>query len=120
MSMQKGAVIVDVSIDQGGCFETSIRTSHSNPTYVKYGVTHYCVPNMPSAVARTASYALTNALIPFILKIGEHASVSDALWRSTSLRNGTYSYKGYLTKKILADLSGLTFREVQMLLAADI
>lgn len=120
MTMQKGAVIIDVSIDQGGCFETSVRTSHSNPTYVKYGVTHYCVPNMPSAVARTASYALTNALIPFILKIGEHASVSDALWRSTSLRNGTYAYKGYLTKKILADLSGLTFREVQMLLATDI
>ncbi|MCS7013889.1 MAG: alanine dehydrogenase [Chloroherpetonaceae bacterium] len=119
MTMQKGAVIVDVSIDQGGCFETSIRTSHSNPVYVKYGVTHYCVPNMPSAVARTASYALTNALIPFILKIGEYASISDALWRSTSLRNGTYSYKGYLTKKILADLSGLTFREVQMLLATD-
>jgi alanine dehydrogenase len=119
MTMQKGSVIIDVSIDQGGCFETSSRTTHSNPTFTKYGVTHYCVPNMPSVVARTASYALTNALIPFIIKIGEYASISDALWKSTSLRNGTYAYKGYLTKKVLADLSGLTFREVQMLLATD-
>jgi alanine dehydrogenase len=120
MTMHKGAVIIDVSIDQGGCFETSRRTSHSEPVFVKYGVTHYCVPNMPSAVARTASYALTNALIPFIIKIGQYASASDALWKSTSLRNGAYAYKGYLTKKVLADLSGLTFREIQMLLATDL
>ncbi|MDX2128499.1 MAG: alanine dehydrogenase [Chloroherpetonaceae bacterium] len=120
MNMQKGAVIVDVSIDQGGCFETSQRTSHSEPIFVKYGVTHYCVPNMPSGVARTASYALTNALLPFVLKFGEYASISDALWKSTSLRNGAYTYKGYITKKVLADLSGLTFREIQMLLATNI
>ncbi|NTV44943.1 MAG: alanine dehydrogenase [Chlorobiales bacterium] len=120
MSMRKGSVIIDVSIDQGACFATSRRTTHSNPTFVKYDVTHYCVANIPSAVARTASYALTNALIPFLTKLGEYASVSDALWKSTSLRNGTYAYKGYLTKKVLSDLSGLTYREVQMLLATDI
>jgi alanine dehydrogenase len=120
MQMQRGAVIIDVSIDQGGCFATSQRTTHSEPTFIKYGVTHYCVPNMPSVVARTASYALTNALIPFVIKIGQYASPSDALWKSTSLRNGAYAYKGYLTKKVLADISGLTFREIQMLLATDI
>ncbi|ACF13724.1 alanine dehydrogenase/PNT domain protein [Chloroherpeton thalassium ATCC 35110] len=120
MGMRKGSVIIDVSIDQTACFETSQRTSHSEPTFVKHGVTHYCVPNIPSAVARTASYALTNALIPFLTKLGEYASISDALWKSTSLRNGTYAYKGYLTKKVLSDLSGLAYREVQMLLATDL
>lgn len=120
MGMRKGAVIIDVSIDQTACFETSVKTTHSSPVFVKYGITHYCVPNIPSAVARTASYALTNALIPFLTKLGEYANISDALWKSTSLRNGTYAYKGYLTKKILSELSGLTYREVQMLLATDI
>ncbi len=120
MGMRKGAVIIDVSIDQTACFETSCKTSHTNPVYVKHGITHYCVPNIPSAVARTASYALTNALIPFLTKLGEYANISDALWKSTSLRNGTYAYKGYLTKKILSDISGLSYREVQMLLATDI
>ncbi len=120
LGMRKGAVIIDVSIDQTTCFETSCKTSHTNPVYVKHGITHYCVPNIPSAVARTASYALTNALIPFLTKLGEYANISDALWKSTSLRNGTYAYKGYLTKKILSDISGLSYREVQMLLATDI
>ncbi len=120
MGMRKGAVIVDVSIDQTACFETSCKTTHTSPIYVKHGITHYCVPNIPSAVARTASYALTNALIPILTKLGEYANISDALWKSTSLRNGTYCYKGYLTKKILSDLSGLSYREVQMLLATDL
>jgi len=120
MGMRKGSVVIDVSIDQTACFETSQRTSHSEPVFVRHGVTHYCVPNIPSAVARTASYALTNALIPFLTKLGEYASISDALWKSTSLRNGTYAYKGYLTKKVLSELSGLAYREVQMLLATDL
>ncbi len=117
-SMKPGSVIIDVSIDQGACFATSRHTSHTNPIYVKYGVTHYCVPNIPSAVAKTASFALTNTLLPFLLKLTEHETVSDILWKSHSLRKGTYVFKGYVTKKIVSELTDLPFREIDMLLAA--
>jgi alanine dehydrogenase len=117
-SMKPGSVIIDVSIDQGACFATSRHTSHTNPIYVKHGVTHYCVPNIPSAVAKTASFALTNTLLPFLLKLTEHETVSDILWKSHSLRKGTYMFKGYITKKIVSELTDLPFREIDMLLAA--
>ena len=117
-SMKSGSVIIDVSIDQGACFATSRHTSHTNPIYVKHGVTHYCVPNIPSAAAKTASFALTNTLLPFLLKLTEHETISDILWKSHSLRRGTYLFKGYVTKKILADLTDVPFREIDMLLAA--
>jgi alanine dehydrogenase len=118
-SMKPGSVIIDVSIDQGACFATSRHTSHTNPIYVKHGVTHYCVPNIPSAVAKTASFALTNTLLPFLLKLTEHETISDILWKSHSLRRGTYIFKGYVTKKVLADLTDVPFREIDMLLAAS-
>lgn len=118
-SMKQGSVIIDVSIDQGACFATSRHTTHSNPIYVKHGVTHYCVPNIPSAVAKTASFALTNTLLPFLLKLGEHQTISDILWKSHSLRRGTYLFRGYVTKKILADRTGAPFREIDLLLAAS-
>lgn len=118
-SMKPGSVIIDVSIDQGACFATSRHTSHTNPIYVKHGVTHYCVPNIPSAVAKTASFALTNTLLPFLLKLTGHETISDILWKSHSLRKGTYIFKGYVTKKILADLTEVPFREIDMLLAAS-
>lgn len=118
-SMKPGSVIIDVSIDQGACFATSRHTSHTNPIYVKHGVTHYCVPNIPSAVAKTASFALTNTLLPFLLKLTERATIGDILWKSHSLRKGTYLFKGYVTKKILADLTDFPYREIDMLLAAS-
>ncbi len=118
-SMKPGSVIIDVSIDQGACFATSRHTSHTNPIYVKHGVTHYWVPNIPSAVAKTASFALTNTLLPFLLKLTEHETISDILWKSHSLRKGTYLFKGYVTKKILAELTDVPFREIDMLLAAS-
>jgi len=118
-SMRPGSVIIDVSIDQGACFATSRHTSHTNPIYVKHGVTHYCVPNIPSAVAKTASFALTNTLLPFLLKLTEHETVADILWKSHSLRKGTYLFKGYVTKKILSELTDFPFREIDMLLAAS-
>ncbi len=118
-SMKPGSVIIDVSIDQGACFATSRHTSHTNPIYVKHGVTHYCVPNIPSAVAKTASFALTNTLLPFLLKLTGHETISDILWKSHSLRKGTYLFKGYVTKKILAELTDVPFREIDMLLAAS-
>ena len=97
-AMRPGSVIVDVVIDQGGCVETSRPTTHAEPTFVKYDVIHHCVPNMPSNAARTASYALSNVLVPYLLDIGEAGSINDALWTNTSLRTGTYVYRRHLTK----------------------
>ncbi len=116
-TMKPGSVIIDVSIDQGACFATSRHTNHTNPIYVKHGVTHYCVPNIPSAVAKTATFALTNTLLPFLQKLTAHETIPDILWKSHSLRKGTYIYKGYVTKKILAELTDFPFREIDMLLA---
>ncbi|ARM31188.1 alanine dehydrogenase [Prosthecochloris sp. HL-130-GSB] len=116
-SMRRGSVIIDVSIDQGACFETSRHTTHTNPIFVKHGVTHYCVPNIPSAVAKTATFALTNTLLPFLMKLNAHETITDILWNSHSLRKGTYTFKGYITQKNLAELTGLPYREIDMLLA---
>nr|BCX02020.1 MAG: alanine dehydrogenase [Bacteroidota bacterium] len=119
-SMKPGSVIVDVVIDQGGCIETSRPTTLSRPVYVEHGVIHYCVPNMPAAVARTASLALTNVLLPLLLEIGEAGSLNDALWRSVSLRSGTYAYRRYITKKHLASQLELPHRDIELLIAAGI
>ncbi|CAN5581201.1 alanine dehydrogenase [soil metagenome] len=118
--MRPGSVIVDVVIDQGGCIETSRATTPSHPTFVKHDVIHYCVPNMPSNAARTASYALTNVLVPYLLEIGEAGSINDALWQNTSLRTGTYVYRRYLTKKSLATMFGMTHRDIELLIASTI
>ena len=116
-TMRPGSVIIDVSIDQGACFATSRHTTHTNPIFVKHGVTHYCVPNVPSAVARTASFALTNTLLPFLMKLTAHETITDILWNSHSLRKGAYTFKGYVTQKPLAEITSLSCREIDMLLA---
>ncbi|HHE07336.1 MAG TPA: alanine dehydrogenase, partial [Chlorobaculum parvum] len=118
-TMKAGSVIIDVSIDQSACFGTSRHTTHTNPIYVKHGVTHYCVPNIPSAVAKTATFALTNTLLSFLHKFKEHQTISEILWKSHSLRKGAYLYKGYVTKKMLSELTGFPFREIDMLLASE-
>ncbi|MFQ5569630.1 MAG: alanine dehydrogenase, partial [Rhodothermales bacterium] len=100
--MRAGSVIVDAVIDQGGCVETSRATAHSNPTFRLHDVIHYCVPNMPSNAARTATYALNNVLVPYLIQIGEVGSINEALWRNVGLRNGAYVYRRHLTKKSLA------------------
>lgn len=115
--MRPGSVIVDAMIDQGGCIETSRATTHSEPTFRKHGVLHYCVPNMPSNAARTATYALTNVLVPYLLKIGESGSINEALWRDVGLRNGTYVYRRHLTKKSLAVMFGMAYRDIELLIA---
>ncbi len=120
MRMPKGSVIVDAMMDQGGCIETSRPTTHSKPAYVKHGVIHYCIPNMPSNAARTATYALTNVLVPYLLKIGETGSVHEALWRDVGLRNGTYVYRRHLTKKSLATMFGMPHRDIELLIASGI
>ncbi len=119
-TMRPGSVIVDVVIDQGGCIETSRATTHSNPTYREYDVIHYCVPNMPSNAARTATYALTNVLVPYLLQIGEVGKMNEALWRNVGLRNGTYAYRRHITKKSLSTLFGLPHRDIELLIASGV
>lgn len=116
--MQEGSVIVDVSIDQGGCFETSKVTTHSNPTFNLYGVTHYCVPNIASRVARTASYALSNLFAPVILSLGEGGGVEQCVRHTYSIRSGIYLYRGMLTNRYLAEYFRLPYKDLDLLLAA--
>lgn len=117
-SMKPGSVIVDTVIDQGGCVSTSEPTTHSNPVFRKYDVVHYCVPNIPSNVARTATYALNNVIVPYLTALGEAGGIEACLWKNTALRNGTYSYKRNLTKQSLANQFGLPFRDIEVLIAS--
>jgi alanine dehydrogenase len=119
-TMKEGSVLVDTVIDQGGCIESSKATTHSQPTFLKHGVTHYCVPNIPSKVARTGTYALNNVLVPYVLAIGQNGGIQECLWRNTDLRNGTYTYKGHLTKQSLGKAYGIPVREIEMLIASQI
>lgn len=118
--MRPGAVVVDAVIDQGGCVETSRPTTLSEPTFRKHDVVHYCVPNIPSNAARTATVALSNVLVPYLLTLGEAPSVNDALWRSAGLRTGTYVYRRHVTKKSLATLFGMPHRDIELLVASGI
>jgi alanine dehydrogenase len=118
--MRSGAVIVDAVIDQGGCVETSRPTTHSDPVFTVHGVTHYCVPNIPSNAARTSTLALSNVLVPYLLQLGEASGVNDALWRSGALRTGTYVYRRHLTKKALASMLGLPHRDIELLVASGL
>lgn len=119
-SMRPGSVVVDAVIDQGGCIETSRPTCHSHPVFTEHGVIHYCVPNMPSNAASTATDALTNVLVPFLMEIGECETLNEALWRNEGLRNGTYVYRKHLTKKSLAGLFGMSHRDIELLIASGI
>ena len=119
-SMRPGSVIVDAVVDQGGCIETSRPTTHSEPTFREHEVIHYCVPNIPSNAARTATYALTNVLVPYLIQIGEVGSINEALWRNAGLRTGTYVYRRHLTKKSLATMFGMPHRDIELLIASGI
>lgn len=119
-TMKAGSIIVDTVIDQGGCIATSKLTTHSKPTFIKHGVIHYCVPNMPAIVARTATFALNNVLVPYVLAIGDAGGVKECLWSNIALRNGTYSYKKHLTKKSLATIFNMNYRDIDMLIASNI
>ncbi len=118
--MRAGSVIVDAVIDQGGCIETSRATAHSEPVFREHGVIHYCIPNMPSNAARTATYALTNVLVPYLIKIGDMGSINEALWNDVGLRNGTYVYRRHLTKKSLSTMFGMPYRDIELLIASGI
>jgi len=116
--MKKGSVIVDISIDQGGCIETSRLTTHQNPVFEKYGVIHYCVPNIPSRVARTASYALSNILAPFILELGRAGSITQLAKQNLGYRNGIYVYNGMVTHQFIGELFDLQYKPMELILAA--
>ena len=117
--MKKGSVMVDISIDQGGCFETSKPTSHSNPTYVTDGVVHYCVTNMPGAVARTSTQALENSTLPFSLALA-NKGYKKALSDDRHLRNGLNVIDGKVTYKAVADSLGYYFVEAEQALSEQL
>ena len=106
--MQAGAVLVDISIDQGGCFETSHVTTHSDPTYIVDGVVHYCVGNMPGAVPRTSTYALTNVTLPYVSSIAD-LGLDTAITRDPALALGVNVYGGAITNEPVAQAHGLAF-----------
>ncbi|MBK3732269.1 alanine dehydrogenase [Azospirillum brasilense] len=110
--MRRGAVVVDVAIDQGGCFETSHPTTHADPTYLVDGVVHYCVANMPGAVARTSTFALNNATLPFTLALADRGYRA-ALARDPHLRAGLNIHAGAVTCKAVADAQGLAYQPAE-------
>lgn len=116
--MKFGSVIIDISIDQGGCFETSKVTNHTKPTFRKHGVIHYCVPNIASRVSRTASYALSNVFAPILLNIGEEGGIDMMLRRDSGVRHGVYVYNGILTNKFLGETFNLPYKDIDLLMAA--
>ncbi len=113
--MRKGSVLVDVAVDQGGCFETTKATTHSNPTFEVDGVVHYCVANMPGAVPRTSTFALTNVTLPFALELAGHG-FADAVKKNSDLRNGVNTHAGKITYRGVADSQGAEFTELESIL----
>lgn len=118
--MKPGAVIIDVSIDQGGCFATSRVTSLSNPTFVKHDVIHYCVPNIASRIARTASIATSNILMPILLKASDTQSIERVLFGSLGLRHGVYTYKGSLTNTYLGKRFNIKSTSLDLLITSNL
>ena len=115
--MKSGAVIVDISIDQGGCFATSEITTHKDPIYSKYGVIHYCVPNIASRVPRTASIALSNIFVPILLEMGEVGGIERLLRMDETIRHGAYLYRGIVTNKFVGETYNLPYKDLDMLMA---
>ncbi len=118
-NMRLGAVIIDVSIDRGGCFETSTITSHEKPVYSKYGVIHYCVPNIPSGFARTASQAISNVLMPLLLQTGEEGGFEKLVWKKAHLRSGIYLFNGALTNYHLSQRFNLKYTDLNLLMTSS-
>ena len=115
-SMKNGSVVVDVSIDQGGCFETSRVTNHIEPTFVQHGVIHYCVPNIASRVSRTASFALSNIFSPILLDMGDHGGCRDLIKNDQGFRGGVYIYNGTLTSEVLGQVFNLKYKNIELLI----
>ena len=117
-NMRPGSVIVDVSIDHGGCFETSMVTSLKKPVFKKYDVIHYCVPNIPSGFARTASQAISTVLMPLLLETAEDGGIDNVVWAKINIRSGIYLFKGSLTNFHLSERFDLKFTDLNLLIAS--
>jgi alanine dehydrogenase len=113
--MKKGAVIVDVSIDTGGCFETSEVTTHEKPTFIKSNVLHYCVPNIPSRYSKTASLSISNIITPYLLQIAEDGGIESAIRCNKGLKNGVYLYHGILTNKAIGDWFDIQDNDINLI-----
>lgn len=113
--MKKGAVIVDISIDTGGCFETSEVTTHEKPTFLKNNVLHYCVPNLPSRYSKTASLSISNIITPYLLKIAEDGGVESAIRFDKGLKNGVYAYHGIITNKTIGEWFDLPNNDINLI-----
>ncbi len=116
--MRPGTVIVDVSIDHGGCFETSEITTHEKPVFRKYDVIHYCVPNIPSGFARTASQSISNVLMPLMLEMADDGGFENMVWHKINIRSGIYLFKGALTNFHLSQRFDLKYTDLNLLIAS--
>jgi alanine dehydrogenase len=117
-NMRPGTVIVDVCIDRGGCFETSEVTSQEDPIFRKYDVIHYCVPNIPSGFARTASQAISNVLMPLLLETADNGGIENLVWLKPNIRSGIYLYKGALTNLYLSERFNLKYTDLNLIMAS--
>ncbi|OYQ33211.1 alanine dehydrogenase [Flavobacterium cyanobacteriorum] len=113
--MKKGAVIIDVCIDTGGCFETSEITTHEKPTFVKNNVIHYCVPNIPSRYSKTASISISNIISPFLLQMADDGGIESAIRCNQGLKHGIYFYHGLLTNRAVADWFSIPYRDINLI-----
>lgn len=118
MEMKKGSVIVDISIDQGGCIETSECRTQVDPVYTRHGVIHYCVPNLPSRVARTASIAISNVFAPLLMNMGEAGGLKQFLKDDMGVRHGVYIYNGILTNNYIGKHFDIPSKDIDLLMAA--
>jgi len=113
-NMKKDAVIIDVAIDNGGCFETSELTTHEYPTQRKYDVIHYGVPNITSRYCKTASMAISNVITPFLLEYADNGSLEGTVFTDNILKSGIYTYKGLITNKVVADWFNLDYKDIRL------
>ena len=116
--MKEGSVIIDVSIDSGGCFETSEVTSHKDPVFTKDGVIHYCVPNIASRVARTSSFAICNVISPILIKMGEEGGIKNLMKKDEGIRSSVYTFKNMMTNKTLSKMFDFPYKDLDLIITA--
>jgi alanine dehydrogenase len=116
MQMKPNSIIIDVSIDQGGVFETSEITNHKNPIFKKHEVIHYCVPNITARVSRTASYALSNIFTPLLNDMSNYGGFHELIKIAKGFRSGVYIYKGNLVNQSLANRFGMKYKDLDLMM----
>lgn len=116
--MKEGSIIIDVSIDHGGCFETSELTTHKNPVVNKHGVLHYGVPNIASRVARTSSFAVCSVISPILLRIGEEGGINNLMKKDEGIRSGVYTFKSMMTNKTLSEMFDFPYKDLDLIVSA--